>query len=163
MELSKYNFMTTLVLGIGNTLLCDEGVGVHAVRALAQDHAHLADVEFMDGGTLSFSLAGDVEDASQLIVIDAAELDSAPGTVRAFVGEDMDRFLGVNRKRSVHEVGLLDLMAVAHLAGHLPQRRALIGIQPDIVDWGDAPTPAVAQAIPQACSLTLDLIAAWRT
>ena len=99
---------------------------------------------------------------TQLIVIDAAELDSAPGTVRAFVGEDMDRFLGVNRKRSVHEVGLLDLMAVAHLAGHLPQRRALIGIQPDIVDWGDAPTAAVAEAIPQACSLTLDLIAAWR-
>ncbi|HUW29573.1 MAG TPA: HyaD/HybD family hydrogenase maturation endopeptidase [Sulfuriferula sp.] len=154
--------MTTLVLGIGNTLLCDEGVGVHAVRALAQDHPDLAGVEFMDGGTLSFSLAGDVEDATQLIVIDAAELDSAPGTVRAFVGEDMDRFLGVNRKRSVHEVGLLDLMAVAHLAGHLPQRRALIGIQPDIVDWGDAPTAAVAEAIPQACSLTLDLIAAWR-
>lgn len=154
--------MTTLVLGIGNTLLCDEGVGVHAVRVLAQDHPDLAGVEFMDGGTLSFSLAGDVEDATQLIVIDAAELDSAPGTVRAFVGEDMDRFLGVNRKRSVHEVGLLDLMAVAHLAGHLPQRRALIGIQPDIVDWGDAPTAAVAEAIPQACSLTLDLIAAWR-
>ncbi|WP_124950187.1 hypothetical protein [Sulfuriferula thiophila] len=105
--------MVTLVLGIGNTLLCDEGVGVHAVRA--------------------------------------------------FVGADMDRFLGVNRKRSVHEVGLLDLMAVAHLAGHLPERRALIGIQPDIVGWGDAPTTAVAQAIPQACSLTLDLIAAWRT
>ncbi|BBP01177.1 HyaD/HybD family hydrogenase maturation endopeptidase [Sulfuriferula nivalis] len=155
--------MVTLVLGIGNTLLCDEGVGVHAVRALAQDHSHLTDVEFMDGGTLSFSLAGDVEDASQLIIIDAAELDDAPGTVRAFVGEDMDKFLGVNRKRSVHEVGLLDLMAVALLAGHLPERRALIGIQPDIVDWGDAPTTAVALAIPQACDMTLALIAGWRT
>ena len=155
--------MTTLVLGIGNTLLCDEGVGVHTVRALVQNHSHLADVEFMDGGTLSFSLAGDVEDASQLIVIDAAELDSPPGTVRTFIGADMDRFLGVNRKRSVHEVSLLDLMAVAHLAGHLPERRALIGIQPDVVDWGDAPTTAVAQAIPQACDLTLELIEAWRT
>ncbi len=154
--------MQTLVLGIGNTLLSDEGVGVHAIRALAQDHPHLDNVEFMDGGTLSFTLAGEIEDSRELIVIDAAELGHPPGTVQVFEGEQMDAFLGSNRKRSVHEVGLLDLMAVAHLAGHLPQRRALIGVQPDKVDWGDSPTEAVARAIPHACTRALELITTWR-
>ena len=154
--------MTTLVLGIGNTLLSDEGVGVHVINQLQALNNLPPDVTFMDGGTLSFILAGSIEDADNLIVIDAADLQCTPGTVQIFVGEDMDRFLGANRKFSVHEVGLLDLMAVAHLAGHLPARRALIGIQPRILDWGDAPSPEVAAVIPQACNMALNLIGEWQ-
>ena len=154
--------MKTLVLGIGNTLLSDEGVGVHAINQLQAIGTLPPGVELLDGGTLSFILAGAIEDADSLIVIDAAELESVPGTVQTFIGDNMDRFLGANRKRSVHEVSLLDLMAVAHLAGHLPERRALIGIQPRIVDWGDAPSPEVAAAIPHACSIVMNLIGEWK-
>lgn len=151
-----------VVLGIGNTLLSDEGAGVHVLRRLQArgDDAHGA--ELIDGGTLSFTLAGPIEDCDALVVIDAAELGAAPGTVRVFEGEDMDRFLGASRKRSVHEVGLLDLMAVAALAGRLPERRALIGIQPHALGWGDVPSAPVASAIPRACDRTLELIARWR-
>jgi hydrogenase maturation protease len=151
----------TLVLGIGNTLLGDEGAGVHAVRALAARFADRADIEFLDGGTLSFTLAAAIEDTDRLIVIDAAQLDAAPGSVSVFENEDMDRYLGSHRKGSVHEVGLIDLLVVARLSDALPARRALIGIQPQYVDWAEAPTPVVARGIERACALATELLARW--
>ncbi len=154
--------MTTVVLGVGNTLLTDEGVGVHVVERLRLDHSGLEDVEYLDGGTLSFTLAGPMAEADQLIIIDAAELKASPGTVTLFENEAMDDYLGRGKRRSVHEVSLLDLLAVAHLTDSLPQRRALIGIQPQELGWGDAPSAAVAAAIPAACELTLNLIRKWR-
>lgn len=152
----------TLVLGLGNTLLGDEGAGVYAVRVLQDKHPQLSDVEFLDGGTLSFTLAGPIEEAGSLIVIDATHLKDQAGMVRVFEGEDMDRFLGSQRKSSVHEVSLMDLMAIATLAESLPVRRALIGIQPEYLDWSDAPTEKVAHAIPVACDIAMDLINRWR-
>lgn len=150
-----------VVLGLGNTLLSDEGVGVHTIDYLRREMP-LDGVDYIDGGTLSFTLAEPIESTDHLIVIDASELQDSPGTVRCFRDQAMDEFLGSNRKRSVHEVSLLDLMAIAHLAGHLPPRRALVGIQPASTDWGDVPTDAVAQAIPQAAELVRQLIEEWR-
>lgn len=152
----------TVVLGVGNTLLTDEGVGVHVVERLRSECPELSSVAFLDGGTLSFTLAGAMAEADRLIVIDAAELHSPPGTLALFREEAMDRYLGQGQRRSVHEVSLLDLLAIAHLTDDLPSRRALIGIQPRDIDWGDVPTPEVAAAIPQACEWTLDLIREWQ-
>ncbi|HRH82518.1 MAG TPA: HyaD/HybD family hydrogenase maturation endopeptidase [Thiobacillaceae bacterium] len=155
--------MRTLVLGIGNTLLTDEGVGVHIIKALSEFlPPGLDGVELLDGGTLSFTLAGPIEEAETLVVVDAAELKSPPGTLRVFEGEAMDAFLLSNRKSSVHEVGLADLRAIAILAGHWPQRRALVAVQPQLLDWGEFPTAAVAAAVPEACRRIVELIGAWR-
>ncbi len=151
-----------LVLGIGNTLLCDEGVGVVAMQALAERLRDRDDVEFMDGGTLSFTLAGSIAEHGGLVVIDAAEMGAAPGKVDVFVGEDMDRFLGSNRKRSVHEVALIDLLAIALLEDYLPQHRALIAIQPGLVDWGDSLSPSVAAALGEVCDRAQQLIESWQ-
>jgi len=153
----------TLILGIGNTLLQDEGAGVHAIRMLADQAMQHDDIELMDGGTLSFSLAGAIEDADQLIVIDAAQYDGAPGTTKVFLGEQMDEFIGGNRKLSVHEVSLIDLMMIARLADQLPRRRALIGIQPQTIDWGETPSPPVAGAIRLACDQAMQLVAEWQS
>jgi hydrogenase maturation protease len=154
--------MKTLVLGIGNTLLSDEGVGIHVTQQLQSLLPDSADIEILDGGTLSFTLASPIEDADALIVVDAAQLKSAPGTLKVFEGEAMDAFLLGNRKSSVHEVGLLDLMSIALLTGHWPKRRALVAIQPEKVDWGDYPTPQVAAAVPLACEHIQSLIGGWR-
>lgn len=151
---------STLVLGVGNTLLTDEGVGVHVVNHLRRHHSDLSGVTFMDGGTLSFTLAESIAEADWLIVVDAAELKAPPGTVRVFEDLAMDRFLGVG-KRSVHEVGLLDLLDIARLTDTLPVRRALVGIQPAQFGWGDWPSPPVAAAIPAAARRVLDLIRQW--
>ena len=93
--------------------------------------------------------------------VDAAQYDGEPGTTKVFVGEQMDAFIGGNRKCSVHEVSLIDLMAIALLSGQLPQQRALIGIQPQTIAWGETPTPPVASAIQLACDQALQLVEEW--
>lgn len=152
----------TLVLGIGNTLLTDEGIGVHVVQALEAELGHRPDVTLLDGGTLSFTLAGPIEEADALIVVDAANIRTAPGGWALLKGEEMDAFLMGNRKASVHEVGLTDLRAIAMLAGHWPQKRAMLAIQPQTIDWGEHPTPAVAAAIPPVCAAIVEQIAEWQ-
>ncbi len=154
--------MKTLVLGIGNTLLTDEGVGVHVITALAARLAHFPDVTLLDGGTLSFTLAGPIEGTDALIVVDAANIGTKPGQWTLLQGDEMDAFLMSNRRATVHEVGLTDLRAIAILAGYWPEKRAMLAIQPDVIDWGDYPTPAVAAAIPPACTAIHELIEEWQ-
>ena len=152
----------TLMLGLGNTLLCDEGVGIHAIERFRQAAHDWPQVEFLDGGTLSFTLAGPIAEAEQLIVIDATQLHAEPGTVRVFENEAMDEFLNAGNQKSVHEVGLIDLMGITHLSGQLPPQRALIGIQPEYLSWGDWPTPRVAAAIDQVGQEAASLLQRWR-
>jgi hydrogenase maturation protease len=105
---------------------------------------------------------GTIEESDAVLVIDAAELGAEPGAVRVFEGEAMDAFVGSGGRKSVHEVGLHDLMAVAALAGRLPERRALIGIQPQELGWGDAPSARVAEGIGHACARAQEIIERWR-
>jgi len=150
----------TLVLGVGNTILTDEGVGPWVVERLRALNPDTPGITWMDGGTLSFSIAADVEDAEYLVVVDATQLRADPGTVRVFVDEAMDEMLG-GHGRSIHEVGLMDLMNMARLTERLPRRRALVGIQPGVVDWGTEPTPAVGAAVPLAARAVAELIGEW--
>lgn len=150
-----------LILGIGNTLLTDEGAGIHALNKLQSEHPEIANLTFLDGGTLSFTLATWIEDCSNLIVFDAAELNQPAGTVKTFVNDAFDDFLGAS-KRSAHEVGLLDLMDIARLTGHFPINRALIGIQPDIMSWGMQPTAPVQDALEHAVEEAVALINKWQ-
>lgn len=150
---------STLILGLGNTLLTDEAVGVEVIRRLeAADD--LTGVRFLDGGTLSFTLAAPIADCPQLIVVDAARMDQVPGTVKVFEDEAMDRQLS-GKGKSVHEVSLADLMDMARLSDTLPRRRALVGIEPAKVDWGDALTPVVEAAAPSAMEAVRTLVARW--
>lgn len=149
----------TLVLGVGNTLLADEGAGVHAMHYLEARY-DLPDTRYLDAGTLSFTLAADIANARHLVVFDAAVLDSPPGTVRVFEDAEMDRWLKSGR-RSVHEVGFADLIDIARLEDCLPEHYALIGIQPAVLGWGDEPSDVVRRALPQAASRAAELITKW--
>ena len=150
----------TLVMGVGNVLLADEGAGVHAMRYLA-DHYDLPDTTYLDAGTLSFSLAADIAEADHLIVFDAAQIDEEPGSVRVFQDEEVDEFLK-SGKGSVHEVGFADLMDIARLEGYLPERRALIGIQPEKLGWGEFPSETVRRSMPRAAGNAAALIHKWK-
>ena len=151
----------TLVLGIGNTLLADEGVGIHVLRHSKKKIPDLPGVTYVDGGTLSFSLAGWIENTDNLIVIDAAELKTNPGTIQIFKGVAMDRFIG-KPGRSVHEVSLSDVLAITCLTGTLPVHRALIAIQPQTIGWGCDLSRSVEEALPAATQRVVDLIKEWR-
>ena len=150
-----------LVLGLGNILLTDEGAGVHVIRHLEQTHPDRPDLTFMDGGTLSFSLAEAIAETDALIVVDTAALNAAPGTVKTFEGADMDHFIATGGRTSVHEVSLSDLMTISALEGLLPKRRALVGIQPQEFDWGDFPSPPIAAALPTAADAVMAIVARW--
>ena len=153
----------TLVLGIGNVLLSDDGVGVHVVNTLnerAQIDKAGRNAVFRDGGTIGLALLAEIEESAALIAVDAMDLGAAPGTVRTFRGSDMDAQLGGNKK-TAHEVALADLIAAARLSGCAPERRALVAVQPESVQWGLSPTAAVLAAIPGACAAVMNLIEEW--
>jgi hydrogenase maturation protease len=152
---------STLILGLGNTLMTDEAAGILVVRRL-ETEGRLPDAVLLDGGTLSFTLAGPIADCPRLIVVDAAAMGTAPGTVRVFEGPAMDRQLS-GRGRSVHEVGLMELMDMARLTDTFPERRALIGIEPARVEWGDGLTAEVSEAIPRAMQAVYSLMEAWES
>jgi len=149
-----------LILGVGNTLLSDEGLGVQMLDYLQTHYPNLENVTYVDGGTLSFTLASWIEDADSLVIVDAAELKAAPGTVQVFEGETMDRFAG-ETKRSVHEVSIGDLLSIARLTDYLPENRLLVAIQPKNIDWGSDLSPEVEQAMPLAAQHIIDAIARW--
>jgi hydrogenase maturation protease len=150
----------TLILGIGNTLLGDEGAGVHALEHIARRLGPDADVDLVDGGTLSFTLLPMLESYERLIVLDSAQLGGPAGTVQCFESTTMDEFLGRPR-RSVHEVGLCDLMNMARLSGCFPAKRALIGIQPEFIDWSENCSAAVGAALPVAADHVVALLERW--
>ena len=150
-----------VILGLGNTLQTDEGIGVHVINHLRK-HNPVEHVEYIDGGTMSFSLVEPITSTDRLIVIDTAELDATPGSVKVFQGEAMDRFISDAKKTSAHEVGLKDALSMALLEGRLPKYRALVGIQPRQFGWGDWPTEQVAQAIPEACRRVSEISASWQ-
>jgi hydrogenase maturation protease len=149
-----------LILGFGNTLLGDDGAGVRLVERL-RSALDPDTTRCIDGGTISFSLLPYVEAAEALVIVDAADLDEAPGTVRLFEGIDMDRFMASERRRTVHEVGVIDLLDMARLRDALPSRRALLCIQPARIEWNEALSADVAAALPVACREAHQLLRRW--
>jgi hydrogenase maturation protease len=150
----------TLVLGIGNRLLADEGVGVHAVELLAREHPGLSGVSCVDGGTLSFTLAETIAAHDNLIVIDAARFGGPAGAVRCFEGDELSTYLKGTRK-SAHELGLVDVLNIARLSDSLPRRLALVGVEPADLGWGEHPSEPVVRALPGVVREVLEILARW--
>jgi hydrogenase maturation protease len=149
-----------LVLGFGNILLSDDGAGIRLIERLRSDLGPSV-AEFVDGGTLSFSLLHYIEATDSMLVIDAADLDGAAGSIGLFEGAAMDGFLNNRRRRTVHEVGLIDLLDMARLQDCLPPRRALLCIQPARIDWSETLSAPVAQALSEAARLAQALLQRW--
>ena len=153
--------LPALVLGFGNVLLSDDGAGIRLIERLRSEMDAEA-AEFIDGGTLSFSLLSYVEASDSMLVVDAADLDAIPGTIGFFEGAAMDDFLKSSRRRTVHEVGLIDLLDMARLRDCLPRRRALLCIQPGRIDWSEALSAPVAEAMPEAARQARSTLQRWR-
>jgi hydrogenase maturation protease len=152
---------TALVIGFGNVLLCDDGAGVQLVERLRADFEP-GSAQFIDGGTLSFSLLSYIESTDTILVVDAADIGGAPGSIALFEGAAMDAFLKSARRRTVHEVGLIDLLDMARLQDRLPSRRALLCIQPHRIDWCETLSAPVAEALPEAVKQAKALLCRWQ-
>jgi len=152
---------SVLIIGFGNVLLSDDGAGVRVAQYLRFELGD-SNANFVDGGTLSFSLLSSIESTDAMLIVDAAQLNQAPGTVRIYEGIAMDTFLKSTRRRTIHEVGIIDLLDMARLEDCLPRRRALLCVQPARIDWSDRLSDAVERALPAASRQARQLLQRWK-
>ena len=126
--------MDILILGIGNVLLTDEGIGVRALKELERKFTFPANVELLDGGTAGIELLRHIRNRDYLIIIDAMKCDQEPGTVVRVEGDDVPA--AFRTRISPHQLGLSDLLAAAMLTDELPENLVLYGVEPESIDIG---------------------------
>lgn len=131
MEFPTYQ---TLVLGVGNTLLSDEGFGVHVVKRLVKQYILPKEVHALDGGTLGMDLLYYLEGVENLLIVDAVEARRAPGSLLRLSGDKVPAFLSL--KVSPHQMGIPDMLAAAKLKGSFPSNIVLWGAQPASLEVG---------------------------
>ena len=153
--------MQTFIIGMGNTLLSDHGAGIYALNFLKNFHSDIPGTKYLNGEFLELDLATKIEPTNNLIVIDATNLNSQPGSVHTFVGNEMDSILNEQSKNASQEKGLVQLLKEIDLLDRLPERRALVGIQPLCLDEGECLSATVEDAIPNVCCRVLGLIEEW--
>jgi hydrogenase maturation protease len=145
-----------LVLGVGNILLKDEGVGVRLIEQLQGEYTFSPNVRLMDGGTLGIRLLDDITAADHLIVVDAVRNDHPPGTLYRLPAEELKRC--VSFKNSLHQTGLLETLAYAEMLGQRPTT-VVVGIEPaDISPWGTELTPCISKQLNELAERVLDEI-----
>jgi len=147
-----------VVIGVGNTILSDDGVGVHAARLLQADSRVPAGVAILDGGTLGLELLPYACDASRLLLLDAVNSQANPGTLARMTGEDL---LAAKAGRSVHQLGVADLIAALALASAKPQEIVVLGVQPANTDWGTTLSPAVEAALVALVEAAVTQLQGW--
>lgn len=120
--------MNIAVFGIGNILLSDDGVGVHALNRLREDYVFPDFVQLIDGGTKGLDLLPLLEGMDKVMIIDAANFKKEPGTIDIVEGDSIPAFLST--KLSVHQIGIPDTLFAAKLMEITPSEMCLVGIQP---------------------------------
>ena len=150
--------MTVAVVGLGNLILSDEGVGVHVVRRLGEACDFPDDVVLIDGGTSAIDLLDQLVEAEHIIFVDAAQTGGPPGSVVALEGARLPVWF--RERISPHQIGLADLLATLSLMDHAPASVTLIGIEPQSMELGIELSPAVETAAEEALRKVLQTLAA---
>ncbi len=148
-----------IVLGLGNTLNRDEGLGVHALHRLEEQLGEVQGVELLDGGVLGLNLLMLVEDCRWLLILDAVNAGKAPGTLIELAKEQIPLFAGV--RMSEHQITFQEVLGLASIRGHLPEYLHLIGIQPADLSIGVELSPVVASAMPSVVAQAVAVLSRW--
>ena len=146
--------MKTLVLGIGNVLLQDEGVGIHALGELRRRFVIGDDVELLDGGTAGVELLRHLDGRDHVVVVDAIAAGHPPGTVFRVEGEDVPRTF--HQRISPHQIGLSDVLATALITDTFPGGMVMFGVEPQSLTTGLALTPVVEASLEQLVGTIAD-------
>ena len=146
--------MRIVVLGVGNILLSDEGVGVRAVESLKREYRLPPEVEVIDGGTSAMEMLDDLACADHLIIVDAVRSGKSPGTMVRIAGDAVPVFF--KTKLSPHQIGLSDVLATLVLTGEQPGGVTVIGVEPYSLATGMALTPQVEALLPKVVAQLVD-------
>jgi hydrogenase maturation protease len=147
------------ILGLGNILLRDEGIGVHAINAIKERYTFPPEVELIDGGTLGLDLLHFFEGRDRMLILDAVDFRKEPGYIGILEDDDIPSKLLA--KLSVHHIGLSDVLFAARLLGITPARMRLIGVQPQSLDVGIAMTECISGKLEQLIELTIRTLREW--
>lgn len=148
-----------IILGIGNLLQRDEGVGIHAIRRLQAKQPSGLDYELIDGGTLGLNLLQLIEEASHLIVLDAIDAQRGAAALIELTVEEIPLMSTI--KLSPHQLSFQEVLGLAMVRGHFPKHLALLGIQPADMGVGVELSPPVARALPQLIARAEELAREW--
>lgn len=142
----------TIVIGLGNPLMADEGIGVVLIERLAELAAagkvpNAEAVEFYDGGTGGMSLLHKIAHRKKAVLIDCAKMGAAPGTIRRFTPADVQTVKSLSHL-SLHEVDILKVVELSRQLGECPDEFVCFGIEPQTIDNQIGLTPALEDNIP---------------
>lgn len=154
----ELNVARTVVIGLGNPLMGDDGVGL-AVLARLRDEWRLDDVELVDGGTWGLSLLPVIEDAERLVLVDAIAAHGTPGDIIELARDRLPIYL--SRKLSPHQVDMKDALALAEWRGRLPVDVVAIGVQPGVVELGTELSEAVAPQLGALVNAVVAQLERW--
>ncbi len=147
----KENLPRIVVIGVGNLLQKDEGVGIHAIQALEKMDLP-PDVKLVDGGTspdlIAYTQAGD-----KMIIIDCAKAGGKPGDIYRFKPEDLAA--GKGTLTSAHEMGVVENLNLMELTGNRPNDVVIIGIEPAEIDWGMELSATLKKKLPELVKVVL--------
>lgn len=143
----------TVILGVGNLLLSDEGVGVHVINEMMDMHFP-PDIELIEGGVDGLRLMNLVVGVDRLIVIDSVKGGGSPGSIYKFKPEDLVTHTDTS-KMSIHQIGILEVIRLSGLVGKLPET-TIIGVEPKSIEMGMELTPKIQSKVPRIIELVLD-------
>jgi hydrogenase maturation protease len=146
--------MRVVVLGVGNTLLMDEGLGVHAVDRLAAEYRLPPEVTVIDAGTSAMEILEDLENLDALIIADAVFAHQEPGALVKLEGDAVPAFF--KRNMSPHQVGLSDVLAALQFNDRDPKKTVICGIKPVSMQLGMEMTPEVEARMPELIAMLVD-------
>ncbi len=150
------------VLGLGNILNTDEGIGVYAIwemQRLQKEQDRYPGIDLVDGGTLGMRLLPYVEQSTHLLLLDVADVGKEPGAIIELRGEDIPLYTGI--KLSMHQVTFQEVLGVALARGNLPEYLHLIGMQPVSLAIGVGPCEEGEKAIPEIIKRAEAILKAW--
>ncbi|ADG81633.1 HyaD/HybD family hydrogenase maturation endopeptidase [Thermincola potens] len=139
-----------LVLGVGNILLKDEGVGVHSLKEL-ESYNLPSNVRLHDGWVAGIDLLEVIQEADKLIVIDAVDAQAEPGAIFRFAPHQVETMVK-GHKTSLHQIDLFETLKIAKFLDKCPET-VIIGIQPKLIDWGLELTPEIRAVLPRVAEI----------
>lgn len=134
------------VLGIGNTIYSDEGIGVHVLTYVEKALKECSNVTIIEGATDGMRLLGPIEETNHLIILDAINAGKEPGEVIVLERDEIPAYYGI--KMSIHQIGFQEVLGAAQLLEKLPEHMIMFGVQPEVLDFGVGISDSVRKQIP---------------
>ncbi len=150
---------TIVLLGVGNILLTDEGLGIHVVNELRRNYTFTPAITIIDGGTMGMELLSYMRGMKKLLLVDAISGEGKPGTIYEFVHDELEDYF--TEHISVHEVGMQDILRIRAIQEDPLEDAVVVGVEPETLDVGFEPSSVVQQSLPEVKERVLSVLKSW--